>query len=196
MYTSILKNLVPSSFKGLFNNGIIIWSLQSTFTYHSSYWSNQSPYNLAGGATGLDNQETKLPSYWAMPFTKLCLGMKVGADTRFILVHRQASSLFSLIASGSHHGTSLGRDQWKSLIAGSSLQWHCGRQGFNSDSAGQKVRIGIIGNEQHDCSSPDSFVGYGSGVSWCSCGNYAGCCGADNGNDRHTPALGYIFIQW
>ena len=125
--------------------------------------------------------------------------MKVGAVTRFILVHRQASSLYSLIADGQHRATSLGRDQWKSLIAGSSLQRNCNEEGFNSEppsSGYDRIRIGIIGNEQNDCSSPDSFVGYGSSMSSCSCGNCVRCCyQPDNGN-RHTPALGYILIQW
>ena len=169
--------------------------LQSTFSYNASYWSNNETYNLAGGATGLDNQETKLPSYWATPFTKLCLGMKVGAVTRFILVHRQASSLYSLIADGQHRSTSLGRNQWKSLIAGSSLQMKCGLEGFNvhDSKRSSEVRIGIIGNNEHDCHSSDSFLGFGSNRNNLVCGNFASYF-ADIG-DKKIAASCYVFVK-
>jgi len=34
------------------------------FHYDSVMWSNKLDHNLAGGKTGLDAQETKLPTYW------------------------------------------------------------------------------------------------------------------------------------
>ena len=120
--------------------------------------------------------------------------MKVGASTKFIVLQKKASSLYSLIADGSYRRTSLGRGVWKSLIAGSSLQRNCEREGFNSaDAKGAKVRIGIIGNQENDCLTPDSYIGFGSVFSSCRCGNYAHIH-ADNGN-RKTSANGYIFVQ-
>ena len=147
--------------------------------------------------TGLDSEETKLPTYWNTPFTKICLGMKVGSDTRFILLPKQARSLYSLIADGVYRATSLSRDTWKSLIAGSSLQLKCNKQGFNSAGGNAaKSRIGFIANEGNDCKSPDSVIGFGNGnypYTDNTCGNEARW-GGDNG-DKNIKAMGYIFLQ-
>jgi len=36
---------------------------KSTFHFHSEFWTDTSDFNLAGGKTGLDAAETKLPTY-------------------------------------------------------------------------------------------------------------------------------------
>ena len=148
-----------------------------------------------------DNYETKLPTYWNTPFSKICLGMKVGHQTRFIVITKHANSLYSLIADGNYRNTSLGRNTWKSLFGSSaSLQPNCNKEGFNLVSPlhkhSSKARIGIIGNEQNDCSTPDSRIGLGTG-GWHdgsnTCGNEAQF-GGDNG-DQHIKAMGYILVQ-
>ena len=122
--------------------------------------------------------------------------MKVESETRFILLPKQARSLYSLIADGVYRNTSLSRTTWKSLIAGSSLQRNCSKEGFN---VGSKTRIGIAGNEQDDCISPDSFLGFGiknDQFKKTACGNIAdGKWDPDNGY-KDTKAMCYIFVQW
>ena len=127
--------------------------------------------------------------------------MRVGGETRFLVVQKQASSLYSLVADGGYRSTSLGRNAWKSLIRGSSLQRNCGKEGFNALGSGRsdlfRVRIGIIGNQENECHSPDSFIGFGSRdqarrIQY-GCGNYASY-DPDNGN-RNTVAQCYIFVQ-
>ena len=88
-------------------------------------------YGLPEGESGLDDQETKLQTYWNTPFTKVCLGMKVGEVTKFFVLNQKASSLYALIADGKYRKTSLGREGWKKLITGSSLQKNCQKEGFN-----------------------------------------------------------------
>ena len=184
----------------LYNDAIIL--LQETFAFNSSYWSDNNTYNLAGGMTGLDSEETKLPTYWNTPFTKICLGMKVGSDTRFILLPKQARSLYSLIADGVYRATSLTRDTWKSLIAGSSLQYNCDKEGFNTEPDDKndvhyaRSRIGILGNNENDCNTPDSVIGFGKGdlPYGTTCGNGVPFSYADNGI-KNTAAMGYIFVQ-
>ena len=76
--------------------------------------------------------------------------MRIGSHTNFIVIHLEATSLYSLIADGQYRAISLGRDKWKSLIgADASLQLNCNKEGFNSQGYPMhfKVRIGIIGNE-------------------------------------------------
>ena len=112
----------------------------------------------------------------------------------------EATSLYSLIADGQYRAISLGRDKWKSLIgADASLQLNCNKEGFNSQGYPMhfKARIGIIGNEQSNCESTDSSIGFGTGGSpekSITCGNVASY-GPDNGN-RYIKAMGYIMVQW
>ena len=173
---------------------------QITFHYNSGYWSNKSEYNLRGGETGFDAQETKLPTYWNTSFSKICLGMKIGQQINFIVINKQANSLYSLIADGQYRSTSLGRKTWKTLIGSqASLQLNCNKEGFNAlcDLLDwSKARIGIISNNEGDCRSCDSRIGFGTGGRpdySNTCGNEAPLSG-DNG-EKHIEAIGYIMIQ-
>ena len=106
----------------------------TTFHYDSNIWSNKTNYNLAGGMTGFDLQETKLPTFWNTPFSKICLGMKIGQQVNFIVINKTANSLYSLIADGQFRNTSLSLDTWKKLIgSNASLQTNCTKEGFNAD---------------------------------------------------------------
>ena len=171
-----------------------------TFHYDSILWSNNETFNLVGGETGFDIQETKIPTYWNTSFSKICLGMKIGQQIKFIVINKQASSLYSLIADGQYRATSLGRDTWKALIGSeASLQSYCNMEGFNAvgnNHGHSKARIGWISNNENDCFSCDSRIGFGTGgyqVDANTCGNEASF-GPENG-DKHIKAIGYIFIQ-
>ena len=175
--------------------------IKPTFHYDSKFWSNKIDFNLPGGRTGFDTQETKLPTYWNTPFSKICLGMKIGHQFNFIVVNKHANSLYSLIADGHYRPTKLGRNKWKILIGSrASLQPKCNMEGFNAkgpSSSHSRARIGILGNEGSDhCNSCDSRIGFGTGGypdDHNRCGNTAKH-GADNG-DKHIKAMGYILVQ-
>ena len=180
-------------------NAILVF--QRTFHYDSQFWSNRDAYNFAGAKTGFDSQETKLPTYWNTSFSKICLGTKIDHQLKFIVIHRHANSLFSLIADGKYRATSLGRNTWKSLVGPqASLQLNCNKEGFNAvgDSPSHsKARIGITANEQNDCGSCDSRIGFGTGGQpddSNTCGNEA-TWSPDNGI-KHIKAMGYILVQW
>lgn len=156
------------------------------------------------GKVGFDKQETKLPTYWNTNFTKICLGMENGHQTNFILMDKPADSLYSLISDGIYRATSLGRDTWKSLIGSeASLQVNCNKEGFNVDNSTvlfsnfSRVRIGLVANEQNDCTSCNSRIGFGgAGVDDDSntCGNVASRSEPDNGV-KNFKVMGYIFVQ-
>ena len=155
---------------------------------------------MPGGETGFDSLETKLPTYWDTSFTKICLGMKIGQQINFIVINKQANSLYSLIADGQYRSTSLGRNTWKTPIGSeASLQLHCNKEGFNAASnsdSNSKARIGFIGNQENDCNTCDSRIGFGTGGK----PDYSNTCGneargsADNGT-RQIKAMGYILIH-
>ncbi|CAH3187367.1 unnamed protein product, partial [Porites evermanni] len=177
-----------------------------TFHFDSRYWTNKETVTPDGGKTGFDLQETKLPSYWNTSFSKICLGMRIKKQSRFIVIKRTASSLHSLIADGKYRNTSLGRDTWKSLIGSeASMQFNCNREGFNARSDKQyypgrdqsKARIGILGNNENDCGQCDSRIGFGTGGvhdDSNTCRNEANIYPLDNGH-KHIKAMGYILVQ-
>ena len=118
-----------------------------------------------------------------------------------------ASSLYSLIADGNYRPTNLGRNTWKGLISGSSLQHNCNKEGFNariapsSEYGWSSARIGIIANNENDCDTPDSYVGLGT-YSYNLCynkyprnaaGNLAHCT-PDNGV-KNIKAMGYVLVR-
>ena len=167
-------------------------------------WSNKESYAVEDGLEGLTEKETKLASYWNTPFTKICLGMTVNGDSKWIMLDYEASSLYSVIADGHYRNTSAGREAWKSLIAGSSLQQNCNQEGFDSSTGvdGQwiSVRLGYIANNQNNCRTSDSCIGFGISYKGCNgevyditCGNIALCGGNGNGK-KLTAAFGYIFV--
>ena len=178
----------------------IATTFQTTFHYDSQYWSNYDEYNRPGGETGFDKQETKLPTYWNTPFSKICLGMKIGQQLGFIVINKRADSLHSLIADGRYRATLLGREKWKELTGSQgSLQYNCNKEGFNvvcTKKKHSKARIGIVSNGGKKCDSCDSRIGFGTGGSpdnSNTCGNEAGVS-PDNGY-KHIKAMGYILVQ-
>ena len=152
-----------------------------------------------GGETGFDTQEAKLPTYWSTPFSKICLGMKIGHQTKYTVINKNANSLYSLIADGHYRATSLRRNVWNTLIGShASLQHNCNKEGFNvvDSSFHSKARIGIISNNGNDRSGCDSRIGFGTGGypdDSNTCGNEAQHS-PDNG-DKHIKAMGYILVQ-
>ena len=160
--------------------------------------------------TGFDDQECKLSTYWSTPFKEICLGMKVNNALNFISIPYKASSLFSVIADGSYRSTSIGRSKWLSLVKDSGLQRNCNREGFNVRRTYLyryrntfSVRIGILANNENECISPDSYVGFGGVPSskrvYCSMPRAANTCGNSaycrSGGNKEMRAMGYIFVR-
>jgi len=169
---------------------------KSTFHNNSPHWTDKKDFNLPGGKTGFDLQETKLPTYWNTPFSKICLGMKIGQQTKFIVINKPANSLYSLIADGKYRATSLGRNKWKKVIGSqASLQRNCNKEGFNAAcNSYRRARIGILSNNENACTTCDSRIGFGIGPpKQITCGNVA-MHGGDNG-DKHIKAMGYILVR-
>ena len=173
--------------------------MQQTFNFNSSYWTDKEIHALEDGLEGLTEKQTKLASYWNTPFSKICLGMKVNGITKWIVVHHKARSLFNEIADGAFRETSVGRDQWKSLLNDSYLQPNCNKGGFNLQREWEnryylKTRIGFVANEQNDCYTPDTCIGFGTSARGCgsavktTCGNLAVC------RPYHIYAFGFILV--
>ena len=118
--------------------------------------------------------------------------MDDGGHKSFKSIDVSANSLYDLIADGKYRRTSLGREAWKGLLKSGSLQRNCNREGFNAQAGHFKIRIGILSNQENNCNTDDSYIGFGSSGRT-STGNRA-THSPDNG-DRHTKTFGYILVQ-
>jgi hypothetical protein len=183
------------------------FALQDDFNYSSPYWTNKETYAVEDGLEGLNEKQTKLASYWNTPFNKICLGMKVDGAIKWIALHYTTNSLHSVIEDETFKGTIFGKEAWMSLIDGSSLQEHCNQEGFNIQGAythdtsqwNMNIRIGVVANNEENCNSCDSCIGFGTSVSGCwndvrstTCGNMAVC---GQLSDKNTAAFGHILVQ-
>ncbi|XP_028396188.1 uncharacterized protein LOC114520163 [Dendronephthya gigantea] len=164
---------------------------KDTFTYNSQLWTNKETYGIQDGLEGLAKKESKLDSYWKTPLTKVCLGMSYNGNRKWMSFNYTANSLYSAIADGTFRATTAGRAAWKSLVTDSSLQRNCNREGFNVFS---RMRIGLFANQENDCHSCDSWIGFGTLISGKTCANYAFNHSPDNGN-KDLVTFGYILVQ-
>ena len=107
-----------------------------------------------------------------------------------------ASSLYRLIADGEYRETHLGRNKWKWLISGSSLQYNCNKEGLNVYNYYTRARLGLIANEQDDSNTPDGFVGLGAHCHWNWVKNAAGnirLYSPDN-EKKNLKVMGFILV--
>lgn len=171
-----------------------------TFQYDDPIWENTTLY--APDAPDFDRNEAKLETWNRVPFTQLRVGLEypIGSGTlRWIIVPLSGERLGDLFAPGVQMSTMLGRDTWKTLVGGSSLQVNCNLEGTNIFHDYTRVRLGMISNNEVDCSTPDSRLGIGGGGTVCgivpteSAGN-SSCYGGDNG-DVELTAFGYIMVR-
>ena len=129
--------------------------------------------------------------------------MKVNGNTKWVVLSHPASSLFDVIADVTKFTkTKFGKPRWKSLIHGSSLQHKCFKEGFNINGGipSRKMygRIGLVANNNANCNSCNSFIGFSASITGCdgkvkrkACGNVHAC----NGHDVNIAAFGYILVQ-
>ena len=197
----VLEFCIPEQCENMNERVLIL--IQDTFHLGKSFWTDEKEYNPSGGETGFDQQETKLPSYWNTSFSKICLGMMFDQQLRFIVISKQADSLYSLIADGKYRSTSLGRDTWKKLLGDhASLQLNCNKEGFNIEchNSEASARIGIVTNNEDSCHSCDSRLGCGTKGridAKNTCGNVAMAKHqADNGTNSSRPWVTYWFNEW
>ena len=110
--------------------------------------------------------------------------MKVNGQLRFTVINSQASSLHSLIADGQYRATSLGRSKWIALTDSKAyLQPNCNEEGFNTQKgSNRRARVGILGNNEDDCRTCDSAIGFGVDNRAC-------------GDLHYFRAMCYILVQ-
>ena len=172
--------------------------------YDAPLWTDSVAINP--GSAALDAATAKLPSFWTLPLQQLRVGLravdkdgKVG-PLRWLVLDVAAPSLRDAFAGGKPLPTKAGVFAWETLLANASLQIHCHAEGLNIQSTGSAgVRVGILGNNEDDCGSVDSWLGVGGRANICgvqgkpTSGNVA-CWYPDYG-DRATISWAYLMVR-
>ena len=170
-----------------------------TFGFTSALWTNTALLNPDKPA--FDTTEAKLQAFNVIPFTQIRAAITDAGVTRAVVLSKAATSLAALFG-GPYSATTLGRNAWEGVMASGSLQLNCNLEGINANAGGSntQVRIGIVGNEQNDCSSTDSWIGIGGQANTCgapsattSVGDVA-CSQPDHG-DRNVAGFGYVMVR-
>jgi len=177
---------------------------KTTFAYSAALWTNTTTYQPTQTAYDHIN-ESKLQGFNSLAFNGMRIGLYDSADgnTRYVEAPKSMSSLQALFATNTYTPTSLGRSAWTGLVANPVLQPNCNLEGFNLDIGGgypMKTRIGILGNQENDCNSPDSRIGIGGTADTCgsvganiSAGDVAACM--PDGSTDADPGFGYVFVR-
>lgn len=164
-----------------------------SFAYDSPEWSASAP--LDGSTPDLDEIQSRLAGYASMPFTEVRVGLRTSTETHWLVVPVGAPSLSALFA-GAPSSTSMGRAAWLGALTGSSIQSACAVEGVNVGGSGAaaRVRIGIVGDDQADCASPDSFLGVGGQQATIRI--HAGNVARANAEGRRDlTAFGYVMVR-
>lgn len=149
----------------------------STFNYESPVWIGASDFNTY--SVDLSPVDARFPSYSQIPVGSVLFAMgDATLETEVFWEsdqpmgpRRTPESILSIMASGQYLPTRVDRGLWLSMVADrrGGLQPNCNLQGFNAGvpnpvlnlPGGRKVRFGILGNNEMDCLSLDSFIGIG-----------------------------------
>ena len=160
---------------------------KSNFGYFATYWENDTLFNEGQPVDDTAN-EAMLASYVETPFDDVLLVMtEKGKGPQKKKISLKGTSLRSAIKGGAI--TNLGRNAWLSLIQNSALQANCNQEGLSVGI----VRIGIVGNNENDCNSPNSYLGVGGyGCSTTVAGNVA-CY--NGGNEKNLPAFAAVYVR-
>ncbi len=147
------------------------------FAWGSPLWTDEGLYRP--GSLDLTPGNAKLEAYLHVPFAQVRVGFLDGADQLgWVLARRddgEASSLRAAMLASEPmtlsrlSGMPMRDSDWTSQLEGASsyLQSGCGRSALPNPGGGgcglycAHVRIGILGNDGGNCSTPDSYMGVG-----------------------------------
>jgi hypothetical protein len=178
----------------------------STFNFDNTLWTDATTFNEDGGTQGgLDAVELKSPLFSSYSFTQMRVGMRplgqASTAINWITQNISSSSLLALLKQPQLLDTT--RAEWCSLVNdGCSLQQFCNKIAISFISTltnALSLRMGLIANNEADCGTPDSFVGFGgkwpAGSVQLSSGHV---CGSSTTCDRgpiSTPTFGYVLLR-
>lgn len=158
----------------------------ATFAYSGKGWSETTA--LGADAPGLTGPSARLHGYAHLPVSAVLLAMDDEGTTRRLELPVGGASLHAMVTSKTPIATQIGAPKWRALVTKPALQPSCHVEGAHPHvgGGGQQIRLGILGNNENDCGSPDSWIGLGGDPGACGkagivAGNVA-CYGANAKN--------------
>ena len=151
-----------------------------------------------------NDEEGKFHVFNEMNFTKICMGMRDSGSSfsavKFKEIKIQIShTLLNIFKTSKYISANIGRSAWLDLITNSVLQPNCNKEGLNVYGTqypnAAKARLGIIGNNENECRSPDSVLGFGTGGNLCGINPPASGVDSRCGPTIRKPTIGYIFLR-
>lgn len=138
--------------------------------YQSSFWTDSA--NVNEGAPGISRDEHRNVAFRSSPFTQVRVSFEsefmsdLFVPERSVLLAHQATSLLDVFQSEDLIQTTTPRAAWITATGGEAIQPHCNQSGFNVATAdmgptNHSVRIGLRGNDEPNCDTPDSSIGVG-----------------------------------
>jgi len=145
----------------------------TVFNYNSNYWTNSTSLNSAGDP--LTDINIKNNQVWLINFTTIRLtgsGMANAYTSNpisFSGFNTTLVNLFGGTANQPFPAAGLGRTgwiNWSNAVSGTSTSYwdnqpNCNREGINVNGVYHYARIGITFNNEADCNTNDSGVGFG-----------------------------------
>ena len=155
------------------------------WSYGGDYWSRNSPLNESN-CKNTSNGDVLCRGYYEYVANDGFL-MSMGAYTNTLVVGRSGLTAKQAFINSQFNLDSMSRSQflnWISAAGTAASEWdnqpHCNRIGFNrTDSSSVGVRFGITMNNEDDCNSNDSAIGFGTYTN------------NDTGGTRNIPAGGH-----
>lgn len=178
--------------------------------YGSPLWTDTT----AGGDPFDLLATSKTHAFWTHPVSQLRLGLRWQGVMRWIdlplpatataadgsVVAVAGQTLQTLFSAEVAVDSQMGLLAWEALMGQGSLQSHCHQEGLHAGPVGGiRVRIGIVGNNEPNCDSIDSWIGAGGPAGLCNtsdtptAGNVA-CYSADWGSGTRA-AVAYVLVR-
>ncbi|MCB9637436.1 MAG: hypothetical protein H6728_10110 [Myxococcales bacterium] len=180
----------------------------SIFSYGSSLWTNNTVHPSSNVSRDRARTEAKLESFATVPVQEVLLQMQQSQNdpVRSGIAHIRGNSFMDVMKKPNNTGLdqAYGLPNWRSMVANSSMQRTCLREGVNllaSNGNVRGVRIGFIANNDASSlycpSNADSAIGFGIETNGISSGTTVGNVSRDrpdNGNQNHK-VFGYIYVR-
>lgn len=188
---------------------------KTTFSYGASFWTTNTTHNST--STAFDTNEAKYLSFSTVPFSEVKVLLYpfpiTNSNFKYMILPKKSNSLLDLFKTSTYtpFDISYGVNAWREVISNGNIRTDCTREGFNSFSSSNacknasannkcaRIRIGIIGDENNKCDSPDSRIGIGGDGTRCSQGSQSvgntHQCSNFSSNRRDITSMGYVWVR-
>lgn len=203
---------VACDFSGLGGGWTLVLKVdggQRTFAYEASLWT--SPTLFAPEQANTAETQTKLSTYWTIPVAAVRVDMRAQPTGTVVSLQSRVGTqnptspatltMLDWMGATGVGPTFAGRAAWEGLVPGSRVQDGCLQEGLNNNPNAVnalviRVRLGLLGNDESHCGSPDSVVGVGINNPDCSGNNAppAGNYQCANGSARR-PAFAWVWLR-